>query len=303
MENTVQQNASPLRIALTATTDVGRVREVNEDGFSLCPDLAAADWSLSATDGFIDLSPAGAMIIVADGMGGAAAGEVASAIALKTIAEQFSHVGSAPVSASTFRSAIAAANEAIIRHVDTAPETAGMATTVVVAWLTATQTVVAWCGDSRCYHYRPGRGLERVSCDHSYVQHLVNDGHITEDEALTHPKSNLVTRCLGDTGAPAEPDITIADIQPGDILLICSDGLCGYCPDRDIEQIIQRYRDDLPVLQEALLQAALDTGGHDNITIAIAKIAEETTLHPSPFTTHHSKKSFFKRLFGGTRNA
>ena len=280
-----------LKIALTAVTDVGREREVNEDGFALCPDLSTADWSLSSTNGYVDLSAQGAMIIVADGMGGAAAGEVASGIALDTLTKRFSNVSS-PLSVHTLRTAITEANDAIVRHVDSTPETAGMATTIVIAWVTGRQAVVAWCGDSRCYLYRPGKGLERISHDHSYVQHLVDSGEITEEEVLTHPKSNIITSCLGDTGVPPEPDITIADLQPDDLLLLCSDGLCGYCSDDDIERIVARYHDDPPVCQEALLQAALDTGGHDNITIAIAVLASDD----APATAQSPIKSFFQRL-------
>ena len=285
-----------LKIMLTGITDVGCKREMNEDGFALCPDLSAADWSQSGTGGFVDLSSSGAMIVVADGMGGAAAGELASGIAIETISQRFSNITSPLTSVSSLRAAIATANEAIIRHVDTAPETAGMATTIVVAWITSTQTVVAWCGDSRCYRYRPDKGLERVSNDHSYVQQLVNAGEITEDEALTHPESNLVTRCLGDTGVSAQPEITLVDMAVGDVLLVCSDGLCGYCPDRDIESILGRYHADLPVCQEALLQAALDAGGNDNITIALASLADSTAVQ-QPEKSSHSK-SWLHRLFG-----
>ena len=237
------------------------------------------------------------MLIVADGMGGAAAGDVASRIAIDTLTKRFTAVSTqqAPLTTHTLRTAIAEANDAIVRHVDTAPETAGMATTIVVAWVTASQAVVAWCGDSRCYLYRPGKGLQRVSHDHSYVQQLVDAGEITEEEALTHPKSNIITSCLGDTGISPETDITVADMQPGDLLLLCSDGLCGYCSDGDIESILNRYHDDPPVCQEALLQAALDTGGHDNITIAIAALASAP-----PSAPQSSLKTFFHRVLGGT---
>ncbi|MBQ3630905.1 MAG: serine/threonine-protein phosphatase [Prevotella sp.] len=293
-----------MKLLLTGITDIGRERDVNEDGFVLCPDITKADWSLTTTNGYVDLSEQGAVVAVADGMGGAEAGEVASAIALDTVKQCFatplSQLSQQPPT--FFQSLVTQANETINRHVDTAPETSGMGTTLVVAWLVnnpAAPTVtahVAWCGDSRGYRFRPGKGLERVTHDHSYVQQLIDSGELTEEEALTHPESNLITRCLGDTGTSAIADAVDIDLQPGDLLLICSDGLCGYCADSDIEQIVARYHDDPAVCQEALLQAALDAGGYDNITIAIAAIQpSNATANRSPFAT---LQAWLRRLFG-----
>ena len=277
-----------LKIMLTGVTDVGHHREVNEDGFALCLDAANPDWTLTQTESPVILPDSGSVIIVADGMGGAAAGEVASAIAIETVEQLFDYTTEMPDD--MLADAIRRADEAINHHVDTAPETTGMGTTIVVAWLRDDQATVAWCGDSRCYRYRPGEGLMRVSHDHSYVQDLVDMGQITEDEALTHPESNIITRCLGDTGTEPEPEVTRIDLQTDDLLLICSDGLCGYCADSAIEDVLNRYHDDPAVCQEALLQMALDAGGYDNITIALAAMVD-SPAQPSGFTR------WLKRLF------
>lgn len=276
-------------IRLTAITDIGKMRTNNEDAVTLCADLEGQLWGHGGTADNIYLGRYGAMLIVADGMGGANAGEVASSIAVETIAGFFSvermaavEDGITEASASALLvQAIALADNAIKNRAATASDVMGMGTTVVIAWIIGGKVHVAWCGDSRCYLFNPKTGLRRLTKDHSYVQELVDNGEITEEQAFCHPDSNVITNGLGDIEASADPDVTTYPLQDGDTLLLCSDGLCGYCNDRSIERVLMVTFDDLPLCQSKLLQLALNSGGKDNITIALAQALPEGKQRPA----------------------
>lgn len=278
-----------MNIRLTAITDVGKTRTNNEDAVALCANLEGAAWNQSGTADSISLGRYGAMLVVADGMGGANAGEVASSIAVETIAGFFSvermaavEDGITEASASALLvQAIALADNTIKNRAATASDVMGMGTTVVIAWIIGGKVHVAWCGDSRCYLFNSKTGLKRLTKDHSYVQELVDKGEITEEQAFTHPDSCIITNALGDIEASADPDVTTYPLQDGDTLLLCSDGLCGYCGDRAIERAVRATYDDLSLCKETLLQLALDTGGNDNITIALAQMLAEGKQIPT----------------------
>jgi len=284
-----------MNITLTAITDRGLEREINEDSFTLCPHVGQSEWFTPDNPAPPDLhsnATDGALVVVADGMGGAAAGDVASQKTVEIITRLFtdnaSSINSAAQRETFLTEAIATIDEELKQHAIDHFETAGMGTTVVMVWMDVASATVAWCGDSRCYFYRPDEILRRVSHDHSYVQQLVDSGLIKPDEAITHPESNIITRCLGDTDTAAQPDTTSLHLQEGDLLLLCSDGLCGYVTDKAIESIVQSHYPDINAIRNALLQAAIDTGGYDNITIALALVGEGVPQrHPS----------FFNRLF------
>lgn len=268
-----------MRTRIVAVTDIGNHREQNEDAFILCPDLGHPDWTQS--EALVDCGDLGSLLAVADGMGGANAGEVASACALKTIQEQFTptnvetaiqdekHV------AELLCKAIVAADEAINNLIMQRPETYGMGTTIVVCWLLKGKAHIAWCGDSRCYVYNKKRGLNALTKDHSYVQELVDKGEITEEAAFNHPDNNIITRGLGDFDTRAVPEMVAYDLKPSDIILLCSDGLCGYLKNKTIENIIKDNRADLKHCCDQLLQTALKAGAEDNITIALASVNEK----------------------------
>lgn len=278
-----------MNIRLTAITDVGKTRTNNEDAVALCANLEGAAWNQSGTADSISLGRYGAMLVVADGMGGANAGEVASSIAVETIAGFFSvermaavEDGITEASASALLvQAIALADNAIKNRAATASDVMGMGTTVVIAWIIGGKVHVAWCGDSRCYLFNSKTGLKRLTKDHSYVQELVDKGEITEEQAFTHPDSCIITNALGDIEASAEPEVVTYPLLDGDTLLACSDGLCGYCDDRTIERAVRATYDDLSLCKETLLQLALDTGGNDNITIALAQMLAEGKQIPT----------------------
>lgn len=217
----------------------------------------------------------GVLLIVCDGMGGMKAGEVASALAVDTIKEWFTPERLTPQVMSNpmeyLKQSIVGADTNIKNYSKTHPETEGMGSTVVLAWLLREKVYVAWCGDSRAYRYNPQLGLERLSHDHSLVQSWVDAGQITEEQAFTHPQSNIITRSLGDPNGVAMPDAAEYILYNNDVYLLCSDGLCGMLRDSEIEVILSE-NNDLTQACEQLWQAAEEAGWHDNVTTAMAQV-------------------------------
>ena len=261
-----------MKICLKALTDVGMARTNNEDAFLVCPDLETSDWS--QTSGYIPLSKSGSLVIVADGMGGAKAGEVASSLAIDSI-RRYVLENDMPLDGTDaekcvfLESSVSKAASALMERVESDPETIGMGTTVVLLWLVAGKAHITWCGDSRCYVFHPDRGLRPLTKDHSYVQELVDQGKIRPEEAFGHPDGNLITKGLGDIDADASPSSLAYGVTDGDVFLVCSDGLCGYCRDVQIEDILYARLGDMDSCRDGLLEAALQAGGEDNITIAL----------------------------------
>ena len=302
-----------MKIKLSAITDVGKEREHNEDAFVLCPDLSKLDWSADDTSVHLPLGPYGSLAVVVDGMGGANAGDVASAMAIDAIKQLFTDgkLDEVVKSDTDIRQflfdVVKYADNSIQAYAFDHPETAGMGTTIVICWMlptsdtqqpsSTTQTYIAWCGDSRCYVYNPKDGLRQLTKDHSYVQELVDSGKITEEEAFNHPDGNLITRGLGDLDFEAQADIVCHMLQPGDWLMLCSDGLCGYCTNDDVARVIKADYPDVTGCRDHLLKMALDTGGYDNITIAIVSVIADDTSEPEAASTNGGFLSFLKRLF------
>lgn len=265
---------------LYAGTHVG-LRENNEDNFCVCPDLSINEWIVPANEHeTIHLGERGCLIVVADGMGGQNAGEVASAIATDTVQKQFSSSimppsvpGSASKICKYLEGAIIKADEEIKAFTRKDASTSGMGSTIVVAWLLKDNLYVGWMGDSRAYSFVPGKGIGRLSKDHSYVQQLVDAGAITDAEAMHHPNSNVITRSLGDPTQKAKPDVICYPIQKGEVILLCTDGLCGVCDDAVIGGIIEDSA-NLKECKERLTAEALNSGGSDNITVALLKIVD-----------------------------
>lgn len=262
-----------------AGTNVG-LRENNEDNFTVCPDLRLNEWIVPAQYGqAIPLGENGCVMVVADGMGGQNAGEVASAIAVETVQDMFSPVKmpadvlKRPETIKGFLKKVVAEADARVKAYSTTHANAeGMGSTIVMAWLVGSSVYVAWLGDSRAYSYVPGKGIGRLSKDHSYVQQLVDAGDLTDEEAMVHPNSNIITRSLGDIGQKPKVDVAEYSLMDGEVLLLCSDGLCGYCRDEVIGGIIEQYADNLQLCKEKLTDAALAAGGSDNITIALLRV-------------------------------
>ena len=284
---------SEITVKLTAGTNVGKVRTNNEDNFIVNADLVQNEWLIPHNSSqAIPLGEAGALLVVADGMGGMNAGEVASEIAVNTIQEvfsldDFSSIIDTEEHISQFlTSAIVEADSRIKQRVVDDPETEGMGTTIVIAWVLDNKAHIAWCGDSRAYKFNKESGLTQLSKDHSYVQQLVDDGDLTPDEAFDSPFSNIITRSLGDIKSIAKPDYKLFPLADGDNIILCSDGLCGVCRDVEILETLNNIdSDNITNYRDALINSALQAGGYDNVTVAILqyKTDEKSLLSASFF--------------------
>ena len=266
-----------LKLKLTAGTNAGLVRNNNEDNSIVCPALIANDWTIPQADEVIGLGPYGALLVVADGMGGANAGEVASGIAIDIVQQCFSHQQLSNVIKNDvdilrfLHDVTLEADKAIIKHGKKHKEARGMGTTLVMAWLLHDKAYICWCGDSRCYVYNQKIGLTRLSKDHSLVQQLVDSGELLPENAHDHPMSNVITQCLGNASKDISPGTRIYQLSDGDVLLLCSDGLCGLCTDDEIVQVITSC-DDVIAMKSRLIDEALRAGGYDNVTVALCGI-------------------------------
>lgn len=265
-------------IKIFAGTNVG-LRDNNEDNFTVCSDLQSGSWTVPTDhQQVLSLGNMGCLLLVADGMGGQNAGEVASAIAVQTVEALFSLEALSSICLDDdnqvrqyLLNGIEKADARIKAHAHDHAETSGMGSTLVMAWILKGVAHVAWIGDSRAYAVMPSKGIARLTKDHSFVQGLVDKGQITEEEAMTHPNSNIITRSLGDMSQRARGDVVSYSLHNGEVILLCSDGLCGVCSDAVIGGIVEDYVADLQQCKEQLTNAALRAGGSDNITIALAQ--------------------------------
>lgn len=211
------------------------------------------------------------LIIIADGMGGENDGDVASQMAVKTIADKLCLCMTDGMSPQEVRQlsfeAIRKADEEICSYTLSHPDSLGMGTTVIIVFRDVSRLYISWCGDSRCYGYNSHLGIRNLTKDHSYVQELIDSGRLTEEESLTHPDNNLITRFVGGGSETCIPDFVSYQIEYDDIFVICSDGLSGYCKNDEIEQTI-RQTSDVGNLAATLLDLAIEQGSEDDITIA-----------------------------------
>lgn len=277
---------SEIRFKLAAGTNVGLVRDNNEDNFVVCSDLGTTEWLIPQVGDFADLGELGALLVVADGMGGANAGEVASAIAIETIQKEFitENIKNAladnqedidEVVQEFMKSAVKQADLNILNHSKEDVSTTGMGTTIVMAWLLGNKAYICWCGDSRCYVLNKKKGLIQLSKDHSLVQELVDRGELAPELMHEHPMSNVITRCLGETDRRAEPESRVYRLHNGDCIMLCSDGLCGLVSDDVINETMSESLEDLMECKNQLISVALGNGGYDNVTIALACIEKD----------------------------
>lgn len=262
-----------------AGTDIG-LRENNEDNFTVCPDLTSNEWIVPADyKRAIPLGKNGCIMVVADGMGGQNAGEVASAIAVETVQNMFSpaNVPAGVLDKSEniknyLRKVIVEADARVKSRSKTDSASEGMGSTIVIAWVIGEKAYIAWLGDSRAYSFIKGKGIARISKDHSYVQQLVDAGALSDEEAMHHPNSNVITRSLGDFSQKAKPEVVEHSLEDKEVILLCSDGLCGVCRDDEIGGIIEEECQDLQICRNKLTTSAITAGGSDNITIALLHV-------------------------------
>lgn len=212
------------------------------------------------------------LFVVADGMGGHAGGDVASAIALKRVMEADRQFASAADAEFALQSALSAANTMLAETVFEHPELTGMGTTVSAILRSGSQIAIAHIGDSRIYLLRDGT-LKQITADHTFVQRLVDSGRITPEEAAVHPRRSVLMRVLGDVDAAPEIDTTVFDVLAGDRWLLCSDGLSSYVSDDKIAQALKSH----PAVRDAadrLVKESLDQGAPDNVTVVVVDIDE-----------------------------
>lgn len=304
---------SNIKFKIAAKTDVGRVRTNNEDNLQAACDLTTAPMKW-VNDQECDLGDKGALLVVADGMGGMNAGEVASDIAIKTIKDFFSpeniteKVTSSKVEINTFlKKSIKEADKRIKAAAKENSANRGMGTTIVIAWVLYDKLYVAWCGDSRAYIYNRKNGLRQLTKDHSYVQTLVDNGTISHEDAFDYPDSNIITRCLSDSDQKARPDaltspVTLCD---GDIVLLCTDGLSGMIRDHEMEMILTENEINMSECADKLIEAACEASGQDNITVALCKIISggakaSRTIHKNKLssTISFSNNTFEYKEYG-----
>jgi serine/threonine protein phosphatase PrpC len=255
---------------ITRRTDIGRVRDLNEDSIGLV------------------VTKSGAVIaIVADGMGGHQAGDVASREAV-TMIEQV--LCAQPLDISTDEKsdlllhAVGKANEKIYGLATRNSQYQGMGTTVIAAIIDEREVVLAHVGDSRAYVLHKG-GLYQLTEDHSYVNLLQKNNLITPEEAANHPQRNMIVRAVG-TSEEVEVDLINTPWSPGDLLLICSDGLTTMVSEREIGLVLSSTTMTLDEKADQLLQMALDAGGTDNISLILVR---------------HTGKATFNQAQGGTK--
>jgi serine/threonine protein phosphatase PrpC len=210
------------------------------------------------------------LFIVADGMGGHAGGDVASAIATKRLAEADAEYPVAEDAEQALRSAMIAANSLLAETVFEHSELTGMGTTVSGILRVGDQIALAHIGDSRIYRFRDGE-LEQVTADHTFVQRLVDSGRITAEEAAVHPRRSVLMRVLGDVDAAPEIDTKILDTKPGDRWLLCSDGLSSYVSEERLGTILGGVRSPQDAA-DRMVKESLDHGAPDNVTVVIADI-------------------------------
>jgi len=220
------------------------------------------------------------LFVVADGMGGHAGGDVASAIVIQRLADLEEDWSTPSEAEEVLVNGYLAANDDLADTVAEHPELTGMGTTVSGIALVGRSVVVAHIGDSRVYRFRDG-ALTQLTSDHTFVQRLVETGRITVEEAAHHPRRSVLMRVLGDVDAVPDVDTMIFDTRPGDRWLLCSDGLSSYVAQSDIHTILS---DRLPTesTTAALLKAAMDVGAPDNVTVILLDIADEPMAPGEP---------------------
>ena len=272
----------PVRVSVFGKTDLGRSRDHNEDTF-LVADLSTKRASLLPEVRDHEVGPRGSFFMVADGMGGAAAGEVASAMAAELIHQHMANAWGSDTAPSAQRfafrmkEAVEVANGKINGYTREHPEVRGMGTTVTAAGVFGTDLYLCQIGDSRGYMVRDGKASQ-ITKDQSLMQRLVDAGELTEAEAETSERRNIILQALGPEPR-VKVDLTHQSLRRGDLLVLCSDGLSGQVKREEFAELAAKHP-DLAALCGALIDLANERGGPDNIT-AIAVRFDGEGLDPS----------------------
>lgn len=243
-------------VTVAAKTDLGRVRENNEDKFEyyLSEDVAR-------------LASRGHLFVVCDGMGGHAAGQIASELAAKTFIDVYLNHPATEIPVA-LRSAVTAANRYVFDISQAVPSRRGMGTTLSSLAIVQDRAFVTQVGDSRVYRWRAGE-FKCLTTDHTFKVEMVAKGVLTQEEAEAHPRRNMLMRGIG-VEATADPDVTELDLQEDDRFLICSDGLLNHVPDSEIGRALGEMSPSDAVWK--LVNQALVEGGSDNCTVMVVRV-------------------------------
>lgn len=264
---------------VACATDPGVVRSHNEDSVAADPELG--------------------VVVLADGLGGYNAGEVASHMAVAMVTDELRRqLDGANVArrardelflADCFRKSILQANDAILQTARSDRRYARMGTTLVAALFHGDRVTVAHIGDSRMYRLRHGH-FEQITRDHSLVQEQIDSGFLSKEAARWSHNRNLVTRALG-----VDPEVVVDvgsdSVEPDDLYLLCSDGLTNMVEDPEIQQALEAHRNDLPLAAQELVRMANDNGGKDNISVIVVRITDDFAAQPSWFSRYLPRES------------
>lgn len=306
-----------MKINIASTTHKGLVRDHNEDNYIVGLKPFSNIWEGNREG--ISIDDIGLFIVIADGMGGMEAGEIASEIAVKTAKTEFQkHLKNFPKNSfdkvNLLKDIIKTAHTAIIDDIKENSNRKGMGTTIILGLIINNHVYMAWSGDSRAYRFNkkginPTRpydleNLEIATNDHSVVWEYVQSGNMSAEEARTHSHSNIITQSLGNEDRPINPDVSVIKLNKGDKLLFCTDGLNSMVPDQIISEILD---ENLSIKEccKMLLNEALKEGGYDNITLSLVEILEldaETALNDRiPIETqailNNENKASKKKIF------
>ena len=257
---------SHFQVEVAGATDAGAIRKHNEDSIASDDELG--------------------LLVLADGMGGYKAGDVASSIATGLVIDylrrSLSEIEPSPIRSAglspeslAVKATVEKINLAIYRTAKTDNKYTGMGTTIVLILFHQGLVTIAHVGDSRLYRLREGR-LELMTHDHSLLQQQVEMGLITTDDAKVSHNRNLVSRALG-VESEIKVEVSEHEVHPHDIYLLCSDGLNDMVDDADIELAVNELRANLPLTTQQLVQMAIDNGGHDNVSVLVAKVKNKVT--------------------------
>lgn len=280
------RRGSRISVAFAGRTDPGKVRGRNEDHFlvaRLAKTMQICATSLPGDGRSAIAEEEGYLIVVADGMGGAAAGERASALAVESVEafvldaiEWFLHLGGAEERAllDELREALRIADRTLFDRARSNPSLWGMGTTLTMAYCVDTDLYVVHAGDSRAYLFRGGH-LEQITTDHTLVQALVDAGSISPEEAKHHSRRHVVTNVLGGPREGVYAEIHKIAVRDGDVFLFCTDGLTEPVADPEIAETLAAHPDSQAAAAR-LLERALDGGGPDNVTVVVARYRIDT---------------------------
>lgn len=270
---------------IAKATDVGVTRQVNED-------------SMTVFD-----SPNGQVLAVCDGMGGQAAGDIASQLTVNII-ESILTDNTFETPEEAIRRSVLAANQGVLNRTAQNPELEGMGSTCVMLIIKNGRVHCGWVGDSRIY-YIANHTIRQISHDQSYVQQLLDSGQISIEESIDHPQKNEITNCIGLQGMSAPDTVAVPIVpEPGSVFLLCSDGLSGMVDDRDIERVVSNASMTLQQKADKLIKMANEAGGLDNITVELVQFgtsetggATSGTLFETPQGINNTKKKSHTLLY------